>query len=106
MNDTHDTFTIERTYPATPARVFAAWSTAGAKARWFGAPGDWEEHKRSFDRDGGDRAGRRGNEAHVSPSKACTSMATRIRDRASTAPGCCSTASARRSHRQRRSADR
>ena len=32
---THDTFSLERTYPAPPARVFAAWSDPEAKARWF-----------------------------------------------------------------------
>ena len=35
---THATFKVERTYPATPARVFGAWSDAGTKRRWFGAP--------------------------------------------------------------------
>ncbi|MDG0794850.1 SRPBCC family protein [Cohnella ginsengisoli] len=31
----HATFTVERTYPATPERVYKAWSDAEAKARWF-----------------------------------------------------------------------
>jgi uncharacterized protein YndB with AHSA1/START domain len=34
----HATFVIERTYEATPERVFAAWSDEAAKARWFGPP--------------------------------------------------------------------
>ncbi len=34
----HDSFTIERTYPATPDRVFAAWASQEAKSRWFGDP--------------------------------------------------------------------
>ncbi|EYF03814.1 SRPBCC family protein [Chondromyces apiculatus] len=31
---THATFTIERTYDASPARVFAAWANPVAKRRW------------------------------------------------------------------------
>ncbi|MGH2993971.1 MAG: SRPBCC domain-containing protein [Solirubrobacterales bacterium] len=34
----HATFTVERTYDASPARVFAAWAEPAAKARWFGDP--------------------------------------------------------------------
>jgi uncharacterized protein YndB with AHSA1/START domain len=37
---THGSFTIERTYPAAPSRVFAAFASLEAKARWFGAPDD------------------------------------------------------------------
>ncbi len=33
---THSTFVIERTYDATPQRVFDAWADPTAKARWFG----------------------------------------------------------------------
>lgn len=29
------TFTLERSYPVTPDRVFAAWADPAAKARWF-----------------------------------------------------------------------
>jgi uncharacterized protein YndB with AHSA1/START domain len=36
---THDTFTIERAYPAAPSRVFAAFASAEAKAIW-GDTGD------------------------------------------------------------------
>jgi uncharacterized protein YndB with AHSA1/START domain len=39
----HSTFVVERTYPATPARVFAAWADQEAKARWFGNPDDGVE---------------------------------------------------------------
>jgi uncharacterized protein YndB with AHSA1/START domain len=35
----HATFVIERTYDASPARVFRAWAEPEAKARWFG-PGE------------------------------------------------------------------
>ncbi len=34
----HETFAVERTYPASPSRVFAAWADPEAKARWFGDP--------------------------------------------------------------------
>jgi len=37
----HDTFTIERTYDASPARVFNAWADPAAKARWFVGPDEW-----------------------------------------------------------------
>jgi uncharacterized protein YndB with AHSA1/START domain len=37
----HDTFTIERSYPATPARVFAAFASLEAKNSW-GDTGDLE----------------------------------------------------------------
>lgn len=36
----HATFVIERSFPTDPARVFAAWASAEAKAKWFGP--DWD----------------------------------------------------------------
>lgn len=39
---TRTTFVVERTYDASPARVFAAWADPAAKARWFAGPDDWE----------------------------------------------------------------
>ena len=45
----HDTFTLERTYPASPARVFAAWSTAETKSRWFQGGGSWTTHYYELD---------------------------------------------------------
>ncbi|WP_372350875.1 SRPBCC domain-containing protein [Streptomyces sp. KL116D] len=33
----HSTFTLERTYTASPAAVFAAWSDRDTKAKWFAA---------------------------------------------------------------------
>jgi uncharacterized protein YndB with AHSA1/START domain len=36
----HSTFVIERTYDASPARVFAAWASQDAKGQWFGSPDD------------------------------------------------------------------
>jgi uncharacterized protein YndB with AHSA1/START domain len=35
---THTTFTIERSYPVQPSRVFAAFASAEAKARWAVEP--------------------------------------------------------------------
>lgn len=36
----HSTFTLERTYAASPAAVFAAWSDRDTKAKWFAAQDD------------------------------------------------------------------
>ncbi|QRP44892.1 SRPBCC family protein [Amycolatopsis sp. FDAARGOS 1241] len=33
----HATFTLERHYPVSPAKVFAAWADPAVKAGWFGA---------------------------------------------------------------------
>lgn len=51
----HDTFTLERTYPTTPERVFAAWAKSEAKVQWFGEDDEFEktdEHTLDF-REGG-----------------------------------------------------
>jgi uncharacterized protein YndB with AHSA1/START domain len=32
----HDSFSIERSYPHAPEKVFAAWATIDAKRQWFG----------------------------------------------------------------------
>lgn len=56
----HDTFTLERTYKASPDRVFHAWANVEAKAQWFGGPSDvWTSTERTLDfRVGGqERAG-------------------------------------------------
>jgi uncharacterized protein YndB with AHSA1/START domain len=34
MTPLHDTLVLERTYPASPARVFAAWEEPQARLRW------------------------------------------------------------------------
>jgi uncharacterized protein YndB with AHSA1/START domain len=34
----HASFVLDRTYPVTPERVWAAWATLEAKSRWFGDP--------------------------------------------------------------------
>jgi len=36
----HSTFVVERSYPATPAKVFSAFSNPDAKRRWFFDPHD------------------------------------------------------------------
>lgn len=46
---THGSFTIERTYPAAPARVFAAFASQEAKARWFGGPDETLTGDRQLD---------------------------------------------------------
>jgi uncharacterized protein YndB with AHSA1/START domain len=45
----HDTFVIERTYPASPARVFAAWADPEAKARWFACHDEWQSGGHELD---------------------------------------------------------
>ncbi len=53
-NVTHAVFTIERIYDAAPARVFNAFASPEAKARWFAGPDEWTQLERSFDfREGG-----------------------------------------------------
>ena len=47
-------FTINRRWKASPARVFAAFSDPVLKAKWFGGGSAWSEISRSFDfREGG-----------------------------------------------------
>ncbi len=56
----HDSFAIEHHYAAPPARVFAAWSDAAAKRRWFVGPNGWREVERLVDfRVGGRERGTR-----------------------------------------------
>jgi uncharacterized protein YndB with AHSA1/START domain len=45
----HDTFTIERTFDAPPARVFEALADAEVKAKWFEGPPSWKLNERAFD---------------------------------------------------------
>jgi len=49
----HGTIRLERTYKASPARVFAAWAEPAARARWD-VPGRWIIAEQTFDfREGG-----------------------------------------------------
>ena len=38
----HSTFSIERTYPSRPARVFAAFANQETKRRWFAEGEGWQ----------------------------------------------------------------
>ncbi|MEI9900717.1 MAG: SRPBCC family protein [Hyphomicrobium sp.] len=44
----HGSFTVERTYPASPARVFNAWADPAIKRRWYGGSGQ-EGHVFEFE---------------------------------------------------------
>jgi uncharacterized protein YndB with AHSA1/START domain len=46
---THATFTIERVYPANPARVFNAFADPAQKARWFQGPEEWGPDEQTMD---------------------------------------------------------
>jgi uncharacterized protein YndB with AHSA1/START domain len=48
-NVSHATFTIEREYAASPARVFAAWANLDQKRQWFAGPPDWIHAGHSLD---------------------------------------------------------
>jgi len=45
----HGTFTLERRYPVSRAKVFAAWASAEAKAPWFIGPEGWSCVRRELD---------------------------------------------------------
>ena len=62
MNDhsvAHSTFSLERTYQAAPARVFAAWAEPDAKGKWFAGPDS--QHRLDF-RVGGHEVARGAND--------------------------------------------
>ena len=45
----HGSFTLERVYDASPARVFKAFADPKSKARWFVGPRGWQEIEREMD---------------------------------------------------------
>jgi uncharacterized protein YndB with AHSA1/START domain len=46
----HDTFTLNRSWAATPSRVFSAWSDLPLKRQWFAPPpGRWTEIRRTIE---------------------------------------------------------
>lgn len=58
----HATFTLERTYPVPPGRVFDAWADPKVKVRWFaGDPADYQLDFRpgGIERNGGVHEGTR-----------------------------------------------
>ena len=65
----HSTFVVERSYDASPARVFAAWADPEAKARWFASPEEWGPDEFELDfRVGGrelSRGGPQGGPVHT-----------------------------------------
>jgi len=50
----HGSFTITRSWKASPARVFAAFADEEAKSKWFAGPPGMQKLEKSFDfREGG-----------------------------------------------------
>ena len=50
----HASFSVERTLPVPPARVFAAFADPELKAKWFHGPDAWEPRTTTLDfREGG-----------------------------------------------------
>ncbi len=45
----HGSFTINRVYDASPARVFKAFADPKSKSRWFAGPDGWKELQREMD---------------------------------------------------------
>jgi uncharacterized protein YndB with AHSA1/START domain len=48
-NTVKATFSLERVYPATPARVFKAFAHEPSKRKWFGGGDEWVQLENAFD---------------------------------------------------------
>ena len=46
---THGSFTLERRYPATPARIYKALSDEATKQKWFSPPETWNKDVHHMD---------------------------------------------------------
>ena len=70
----HSTFVIERSYPATPERVFGAFADSARKRRWFVESGGHqvEHYEMDFRVGGKERARFRFKEGTPLPGIACT----------------------------------
>jgi uncharacterized protein YndB with AHSA1/START domain len=49
VTTTHSTFVIQRDYKAARAKVFAAFASVQAKAKWFGGPEGWDKSEHLMD---------------------------------------------------------
>jgi uncharacterized protein YndB with AHSA1/START domain len=71
---THDTFVLERSYSATPERVFAAFADPAKKRRWFieGHNNEVEQYEMAFHVGGVERTRVRFSESSPLPGAICS----------------------------------